>query len=225
MWMINLFFQKILNVIFPARCYVCHKDSKPICGNCLKNFIRCVDTPLIYSTSIYSFKDKNIRKIIHAIKYYHRRDLIEPLARELSKAIQSEIYGEQVMNELDLAKSYKLIANSWTLVPIPMTKMRKYMRGYNQAELIAKEISEKTDIPLRADILIRNRNSKRQVKSSIRSERLKNQHKSFEVVGDINKINIILVDDVITTGATISEAYKILNKSGAGKIIAVSIAH
>lgn len=212
MWMINSFFRKILNVIFPPRCYVCKQDDKTICDTCLNKFKQSIDSPLIYAKSIYSFKDNNVRKIIHAIKYYHRHDLIEPLSQKLAEEVKNII----INNPLN---------TNWILVPIPMSKIRKYMRGYNQAELIAKEISKKTSIIIRNDILIRIRNTKRQVKSNNRSERLRNQHNSFKVVNNVTDLNIILVDDVVTTGATINEARNALKKSLANKVIAVSIVH
>ena len=99
------------------------------------------------------------------------------------------------------------------------------MRGYNQAELIAKEISEKLYIPINNKILFRIKNPKRQVKTSTRSERLKNQHNTFKVAEGVLNSNIILVDDVTTTGATIKEARDILIKNGAKKVMAITIAH
>ncbi|MFA6608439.1 MAG: phosphoribosyltransferase family protein [Candidatus Paceibacterota bacterium] len=113
----------------------------------------------------------------------------------------------------------------WCIVPIPMPKIRKYIRGYNQAELIAKELSQKTSIPIKNNVLTRTYSPKRQVKSHTRNERLKNQHNSFQTTSSVNGLNIILVDDVITTGATIFEARNILQKSGANKVVAISLAH
>lgn len=211
MWMIKIF-SKIISIIFPSHCYNCHKEGDSLCDSCLKNTRKVLDTPAIYITSIYSFKDPIIKKSIHAIKYFHRKDLIEPLTQELAK-------------EICVTNSYKLQANSWTLVPIPMPRLRKYMRGYNQAELIANSLSKKCSLLVRSDVLVRLKSPKRQVKTKTKSERLQNQHNSFKITNNVKNMNIILVDDVTTTGATISEARNTLLKAGAGSVIAVTIAH
>lgn len=225
MWTIKLLISKILYYFFPSRCYVCKKEGKTICDNCINKFPKNIDVQAFYIKSIFSFKYQEIKNIIHAIKYYHRKDLIKPLAWEMAKSLQNEIYKKQELNEFGSATDYKLKANSWTLVPIPMPTMRKYMRGYNQAELLAKEISEIISIPINNNLIIRVKNPKRQVKTKNKSERLKNQHNSFKIINDVSNLDIILVDDVTTTGATIDEARNILIKNGANKVIAITVAH
>ena len=72
MWMIRKTFFKytsiILSYIFPVTCYLCHKESKPICISCLSRLKKSIDTPAPYIVSIYSFKDPHVKKIIHEIK-------------------------------------------------------------------------------------------------------------------------------------------------------------
>lgn len=204
MWMIKTF-SKIISIIFPSRCYNCHKEGISLCNSCLKSSRKVLDTPHTYITSIYSFKDPVIKKSIHAIKYFHRKDLVEPLTQELA-------------NEIG-------VANKCILVPIPMPRIRKYMRGYNQAELIALSLSKKCSLLIRTDLLIRIKSPRRQVTTKTKSERLENQHNSFKVINSVKDMNIILVDDVTTTGATISEARNTLLKAGANNVKAVTIAH
>ena len=212
MWTIFNLVSKIIEIIFPNNCFVCHKKDITLCKTCLNSFKKSVDTPYLYIHSLYSFKDKNVKHIIHTIKYYHRRDLIVPLVRELVK-------------ELEEDNSYKLMANGCILVPIPMPTLRKYMRGYNQAEEIAKEIAKIYKLEMRNDILIRFKNKKRQVTTKTRGERLANQRNSFAVISPVHDMNIILIDDVTTTGATLDEARKILLKNGAKSVSAVTLAH
>ncbi len=212
MWTIKLLISKILYYFFPSRCYVCKKEDKTICDNCINKFPKNIDVQAFYIKSIFSFKYQEIKNIIHAIKYYHRKDLIKPLAIVAS-------------NELQKAINHQPVTINWVLVPIPMPTMRKYMRGYNQAELLAKEISEIISIPINNNLIIRVKNPKRQVKTKNKSERLKNQHNSFKIINDVSNLDIILVDDVTTTGATIDEARNILIKNGANKVIAITVAH
>jgi competence protein ComFC len=202
------YFSKIVETLFPPSCFSCHTQGTVLCDACLRTFAKVVDTPATYITSIYSFRDPIIKRVIHSIKYYHRRDLIEPLTRELQKVITQQF-----------------ISNDWTLVPIPMPRLRRYMRGYNQAEVIAKTLSEKCNIPFKKSILEREHSVKRQVETMSRALRLKNQHNSFKVISNVEGCNIILVDDVTTTGATLSEARRILLKFGAKSVYAVTIAH
>jgi ComF family protein len=168
-----------------------------------------VDSPSSYITSVFSFKDKHVKSIIHAIKYYHRKDLIAPLVKYASEEI-SKILKEN---------------SQFVLVPIPMPRIRKFMRGYNQASIIAEELSMLLSLPLDQTILIRTRNSKRQVETKTRSERMRNQRGNFGLEGDVSGMDIVLVDDVSTTGATLDEAKNLLLKGGARSVRAVTLAH
>ena len=83
-----------------------------------------------------------------------------------------------------------------------MAHIRKYIRGYNHAELIAEEISKKCNITILKNILYRSKTVRRQVKTKSRQERLDNQRNSFSVHASTQGMSIILIDDVTTTGAT-----------------------
>ena len=194
---------KLINIIFPPSCFICKKEGKNLCDDCLPSFKKPVDSPYLYIHSLYSFKDKRVKDIIHAIKYHHRRDLILPLIRGYKFSIPPDSI----------------------LIPIPMPTLRKYMRGYNQAELRAKEISKEKNVSTRSDILIRFKNKKRQVTTKTRGERIKNQKNSFDLKSSVADMNIILIDDVTTTGATLDEARKVLLKNGARSVNAITLAH
>lgn len=212
MWMIISFFSKAINIFFPPLCFGCKTENKTLCDNCLKRCKRAIDTPAIWIISIYDFQDILIKKVIHSIKYYHRRDLIKPFAEILSK-------------ELKNSDIYKTKGNSLILVPIPMPKLRKYLRGYNQAELITRELAKNINLPYGDDLLIRLKTTKRQAKISSRKERINNQKNSFYASKEVANLNIILIDDVTTTGATLNEARETLIKSGALSVNALTIAH
>jgi competence protein ComFC len=212
MWMIISFLSKIADIIFPKSCYGCGKENFKICDKCLKRCTKAVETPSLYITSIYSFKDPLIKQIIHEIKYYHHSDLIETLVKEVANEFQKTI-------------DYELSAINWVLIPIPMPRLRKYIRGYNQSEIIAKKLGEKLSLPVNSNLLIRSYSPKRQVSTKTRNERIKNQYNTFRVNNNVKDLNIILVDDVTTTGATLNEARRVLLKAGAKSIRAITIAH
>jgi competence protein ComFC len=213
MWMIHTSLQKITtllgSIFFPSYCYLCKKEGASLCVTCLTKRARAYDTPSLCITPLYSFKDPAIKKIIHAIKYFHRKDLISPLAEILAKEIALH------------DSSFSLV------IPIPMPRVRKYIRGYNQAEELAQRLSKELDIPCAHDILIRNKklNKKRQVTTHSRAERLQNQHNAFVVQKEVQGVSIILVDDVTTTGATLLEARRVLLLAGATQVQAYTLAH
>ena len=210
--MVYFFISRILSTIFPPHCYGCGKESFSLCPKCLQNCKKSLDTPAIYITSLYSFRDPLIKKMIHAIKYFHRKDLIRPLTYELAK----ELYRKE---------DSQLKTKNFILVPIPMPLLRKYIRGYNQAELIAKILSKECSLSINTRILLRKSAPKRQVMTTTKSERLQNQHNTFKINESVKNLNIILVDDVTTTGATIFEARNLLLKAGASTVQALTIAH
>ena len=156
---------------------------------------------------MYSFKDKRTKKIVHAIKYFHRKDLIEPLVSHCVKIIRQD--------------------TSYVLIPIPMPALRKYTRGYNHTEALAEALGKKLSLRVQKNILLRNSDTskKRQVQTRSRGERLRNQHNAFRVATSVSGMNIILVDDVTTTGATLLEARKVLLQSGASSVEAFTVAH
>src|SRR5512133_696738 len=120
MWMITPLLHSIASILFPPRCVGCAKKEETLCFSCLKRARKTLGVPHPYIISLFSFKEEMIRHAIHAIKYYHRRDLIAPM-------IWAVVPEVRKIPNLD----------AYTLVPIPMPALRKLSRGYNQAELIA----------------------------------------------------------------------------------------
>jgi len=183
-----------------------------LCTRCLTLCKRSLETPAIYIHTVYSFKDKDIKKIIHAIKYYKRKDLIDPLVEHIHRAHLPPVLAEHR-------------ETPYIFIPIPMSPFRRYMRGYNQAELIARAFSRICNIPIATDILIKKNSARRQVTTHSRGERLLNQRNTYAVTRSVQDMSIVLIDDVTTTGATFDEARKILLKHGAKSVTAVALAH
>lgn len=210
----------ILDTLFPPYCYMCKKEGESLCGECLSSIKKPIDTPYPYIISVYSFKDYRIKRIIYAIKYFHRKDLLAPLARALADTLSQEATVPQ---------------NVYVILPIPMPTIRRYIRGYNHAEAFAHDLvkylhtvpSQEHGLRYCVDttILTRISSKKRQVLTTSKRERLLNQRNAFMVRKDISGKNIILLDDVTTTGATLSEARRILILHGAKSVRAYTIAH
>ena len=111
------------------------------------------------------------------------------------------------------------------LCPIPLHKRKLKWRGFNQAEEIAKHLSEALSIPLYSDILVKTKNTTPQVELEGIERRI-NMLGVFEVKSRerVQNKNILLVDDVYTTGATMREAQKVLQQAGAKQVTALVVA-
>lgn len=151
--------------------------------------------------------------LIHRLKYSQDRLVARDLSALLFRAylaIQEEI------NDPTRA----------VLLPVPLSRWRKISRGFNQSELIARHIRKQTAIPIREDLLVRQKNTRPQHRLN-KLERTQNLHDAFKSMRlrDLAQgTTIILVDDVHTSGATLSEAARTLREGGAGRILAITVA-
>ena len=111
------------------------------------------------------------------------------------------------------------------IIPVPIHKKRRLKRGYNQTELIAKEICKNISLELKTDVLIKQKNIKAQSELN-KNERKQNIKNAFEIknINEIIDKKILLFDDIYTTGSTVNECSKILKKAGAKQIGVVTIA-
>jgi len=177
------------------------------------------DIKNIHFKSLLQYRNKITRKAIWAIKYNKNQKLIRKFSVLLYEFILENTIDETAFNNFD----------NPLLIPIPMHKNNIKERGYNQSELIAKEIykiDEGKNFELTLDALLKEKETPHQSTLKNKIERLKNLKDCFSA--NENKIknrNVILIDDVITTGTTMTEASKTLRKAGAKKVIGFSIAH
>jgi len=162
-----------------------------------------------FSSAFVFYDDSEIQKLIHSLKYDQNFLIGKFLGRKTAQILIKNI-------------------ESWNadlIIPIPLHSLRKADRGFNQASEIAKGISQKIKIPQKSNIVRRHRFTQTQTQLTF-SERKNNIEGAFTLRKNKQIIDktIILVDDVITTGATISECAKLLKENGAKNIYAVSVA-
>ncbi len=116
----------------------------------------------------------------------------------------------------------------WIIIPIPLHKLKERKRGFNQTNLLAKEIIKYFPLKYNNQILIRIKNNLPQAQIKNRQERFKNSKDIFDINKNYLKLienkNIILLDDVYTTGATLHSAANILKQNKANKIVALCLA-
>jgi competence protein ComFC len=123
-----------------------------------------------------------------------------------------------------MADYFRIFENP-VLVPVPLHKIRYRERGFNQAEIICRSLGSPMSIPVQTDILVRTRNTSTQTKLDA-EERHENVRDAFRIRDkkSIEGRQIILVDDVITTGATMNSCSKCLKQGGADKVIGLALA-
>lgn len=109
------------------------------------------------------------------------------------------------------------------IIPVPLSRKGLLKRGFNQSLLISRVVAKKTGIPLLMDILLKKRETLPQVGLSAH-DRLVNLRNAFEVKGDVKGMHLLLIDDVMTTGATVTECSKELLKSGAAEVVVLTLA-
>lgn len=231
----------LLDILFPPLCIGCKKyigDVKNvlICQRCLEsiktnNSFFCPVCKLRLPQARQICKHKELKRhpyILAAASNYDNQTLQNLIHYFKYKKLEAiaPILGDlltKYLNSLSL-KPYTLNFST-IIVPIPLHFKRKIERGYNQSELLAQIVSAKFNIPL-ANALRRTQNNPPQARAKNYVERQKNLSGIFSVSDPevIKNKNIILIDDVYTSGATIAEASRVLKQNNARKIIALVVA-
>ncbi|MFA7285545.1 MAG: phosphoribosyltransferase family protein [Candidatus Paceibacterota bacterium] len=210
----------ILDIVFPNYCIICHAKGSDLCADCLYKAQISEKEVEEYVYPLYDYRDTIIKRAIWNLKYKNKKNL---------SLVFAEIMYPKILEELGDMKAFENFTNP-ILIPIPVSKKRLKERGYNQSLLIAKELNKidrDKSFVLMNNILIKHKETIHQAHVKNKKERLANLIGSFSVINKelIKNRNIILIDDVTTTGATLKEAKKELKKNGARKIIAFTIAH
>lgn len=223
-------------------CDKCYKEIKlkptQYCLHCKKendlgNF--CAPCKIIYDLDgvwIAALYDEAlISQAIKSLKYRFISGLSKKLSKLMIVCLDKILAERQVFRlslaggidwrTLNQAKKLPLTIlnfNENLIMPVPLSKKRLNWRGFNQAELLARIIAEKYKLKLDNINLIRIKHKKPQAKLN-EIHRLENVKGCFSWQGvNLNKKNIILVDDVVTTGATLNECAKVLKANGAGEV-------
>jgi predicted amidophosphoribosyltransferase len=215
------------NTPFGQTCYLCAKTN-------------CVDQLLI----VADYKNPLVEKILKFLKYKFISDLAEPTTL-LAKKYLKWLTLEKKFNvfeggnpraqraatpEHSKGSSGRMTEQSSydgpLLVPIPLHSRRLNWRGFNQSELFAKNLADTFQMEIVSDVIGRMVNTVPQADIKDREERLKNLSGIFKILNKEKIVgrDVLLVDDICTTGATLNECARVLKESGASKITALVIA-
>ena len=218
-----------ISLFFPALCYSCgeslFKNENSICVHCQyhlpkTNFHLHNDNPvakifwgrinLNAATSFFFFnKGSRVQHLIHQLKYKG----VKQIALDIGQLYGYELKDAENFNSVDL------------IIPVPLHKKRQRKRGYNQSAVFAEGLSLTMHTPVETNILFRSSSTETQTKKS-RFSRWKNVENIFYIKNEqllLNK-HILLVDDVVTTGATLEACAQTLLKVQGVKVSVATIA-
>ena len=216
-----------LDLLFPPRCAVCDREGSFLCQECRPSLPRlerpycalcagpstkpacswCEVAPPAFDSvrAPYRFTGP-VREMVHNLKYRDLRASAPELGRLMASCLESERISASI------------------LVPVPLHRRRERERGYNQSALLAREVSYLTGIPVAADVLRRTRDTAPQVAMAGHAERWRNIEGAFHCVGDVQGQRVLLIDDVVTTGSTMSACAEPLRASGASSVWGLALA-
>lgn len=212
--MIKLF-EKLLSLIYIQPCYFCKstKEDSLICDNCYKKIhflpssvFRVIENCDIYACCLY---DDIIKILIKSLKYKNQKKLAK---------IQAKIMFDYWK---DINKK-----DDYLIIPVPIHKERLKERKYNHMDLVADEFSKLTKYEVLKNFLIREKDTQKQYNLH-KKERIKNIQGAFSINEKIKpsiEKNILIIDDITSTGITIEELIKVLNKNEYYNITALTLA-
>lgn len=220
---------KLLHAFFPNKCSSCKKIivyNKLFCDSCFNELeilggdrceicfrlienCDCNKNPKFYfrSISVYAY-DNSAKKSLITLKRLKLDALFDFYAEKMAETVK---------------KDYKAVEFD-AIVPVPMYKHKKSLRGYNQSEILAKKLSQKLCVPILKNVLVQADPAKPQHTLN-HKQRINNVKGIYRCSGiPIECQCVLLVDDIITSGATLNECSKMLRLDGVGKVYCITVA-
>ncbi len=208
------FADNVLKLLFPEKCPLCERvvSREEFCPECRKKLLFLRDRGRVKREHITEGRVlceyAGIAPAIYRFKYSGRR--------EYARIFAAEIYRE-----------FGELINEWkadAIIGVPLHPARLKKRGYNQAGLLAKELSKLIKVPFYERLVVRVRNTV-PLKELNSLERQNNLKKAFKLYrNDVKLYTVIIVDDIYTTGQTVEEIAKLLQSAGVRQIYALAVA-
>jgi ComF family protein len=211
-----------LDALFPALCLNCRRylDSPVekeniLCNQCFNSII--VSRQIFREKGFFLgaatfYRIDAVRNLVRFLKYEDFVGVKQPMDKIIGRYLQKSSFKELFPDSLKVE-----------IIPIPLHFFKLAQRGFNQSEDIAKILSEKTGWPINKRVLKRIKDTKSQAKLNTKIERVENMKNSFSIpkkmMGKIRGGNFVVVDDIFTSGATMSETIKTLKSGGAKKVV------
>lgn len=207
--------EKLLNLIYIQPCYFCKssKEDKLLCSKCYDKIrflpagvVRTIQNCDIYAATIY---DGIIKTLIKDLKYYKKKKLA---------ILQAQIMYEY-WQQLNIQKNF-------IILPVPVHPHRLKERKYNHMDLVAEKFGELTNFEVNKKFLLRIKDTQKQFKLN-KKERIQNIKNAFDINKELElpkDSNILIIDDITSTGITLEEIIKILKSNGYQNIQALTLA-
>ena len=221
--------QAFLDVVFPPRCVACGEQGAFLCQACVEAMPRalpprcplcwqperrgetcgrCAQTPPVFAgaRSLYLYQGP-VREAVHALKYNHLSALARPMGEMMAGYVEAEALP------VDL------------VVPVPLFGRRQRLRGYNQSALLARELARLGMLPVAEGGLARRRDTAPQARGVDAEARRRNVAGAFAADGRrVEGRRVLLIDDVMTTGATLDACAQALRQAGAASVWVLTFA-
>lgn len=222
--------RSLLDTLFPPRCVGCGSGNTFLCGACIQRLIpaegprcprcwqlargpegcrRCAERLLLLETLRSGFVYEGVaRQCVLALKFRGLSTIAEPMAALLAER----------------ARGWPLVAD--LVVPVPLHRWRQAARGYNQATLLARGVAAGLGLPLRPGLLTRRRRTPPQARQQRVEDRRRHLEGAFATPHpeEVRGLQVLLVDDVATSGATLDSCAGALLAAGAAAVSAVTFA-
>lgn len=228
-----LIFEKILELIYPPKCVICEKIlpiGQSLCEDCRiqlpyikENYCVKCGKPVFENAEYCSDCKKRGHYFTRAVALWSYSPLVKKSLYRFkysNKRNYAKCYGEELANQ------YGGVVKQWRIdgvIPVPLYKGKKRTRGYNQAELLAKELAKQFGIPVYDKYLERIKKTVPQ-KQLNDKERAKNVKNAFKIRKNSVKLKrVLLVDDIYTTGATVNEITRELMQAGITHVYVMTV--
>jgi ComF family protein len=200
--------EKAVRIVAPF----CQKCTEPFEGAISSGFTcaNCAHRAIHFDAAVAAYRSRGmVREIIHSFKYNRQIYLRRLIARWLCAALDDERLRDRRFD---------------VIVPVPLHPTRQRERGFNQASLLAELLSAQISVPSKL-LLERTRYTTTQTALD-RAERMENLHNAFRFrkTANVRDLHVLLIDDVLTTGSTLSECARVLKRAGAISVHAATAA-
>jgi competence protein ComFC len=225
-------YEHVLDIFFPKKCFGCGVTKDLLCEQCTAELSCIIDsqicivcrkptpfglthvscmTPLKPDgfLTVFDYNDQKVSSCIINGKYYFVKEIFTVLANLSARKLTEH--------------TFQNLFETYTLTPIPLSYFRENWRGFNQSRVISEELSQMLELPV-LEVLERNRHTKIQ-KDLKKSKRQENVKQSFTLTPNrALPENVLLIDDVSTTGSTFFEAASVLKRNGVKKVWCLAVA-